>query len=87
VGDLCLMVNNLARLQQDGEEEIADHLLKANSYCHTCWTSSYAPCEQGFPSAVPDGRGGWMYCQMCRSTEDVARLNEMLHHLECLHAS
>lgn len=51
--------------------------LRSLSFCHVCWTSSYAPCEQEFTGAVPAGKeGGWMYCKMCHAEEEIRSLRE-----------
>jgi hypothetical protein len=35
------------------------------SICGVCFTSSFEPCPESRPEAIPDGHGGFMVCSHC----------------------
>lgn len=79
VGTMRLLADRISSELSDMERDVSRLRMSSFSYCHICWTSSYGPCEDSFPGAVPDGRGGWMYCQLCKSREEIARLREIIN--------
>lgn len=51
--------------------------------CGACWTSSFAPCEEGTPDAEPDPNSdGWIVCQQCQVVGWNHALRERVEELE-----
>lgn len=44
---------------------LRDHRPMTNA-CNICWTSSWAPCEEGAEEAI-QLNGDWVICQMCQA--------------------
>src|SRR3990167_1358997 len=56
--------------KEQAEQELA---IFRRYRCGVCFTSAYAPCEEGTPNAVRDPSipDGWMVCQMCACHEQL----------------
>lgn len=61
--------------------EIAAMVGIGKGVCGVCWTSAWAPCEEGTPNSFPDNQGGFMVCQMCLCDEHIRSLTAERDHL------
>jgi hypothetical protein len=68
----------LAALEQAERELEQARLRTPGRFCDACWTSSFSPCPEGTPNAIPDPdrSGQWIVCDHCQLHRELEQERE-----------